>query len=272
MYKGRNSRDFVETQIEFASYIRNPELNDEPDGIESRRLRIYAELFFNNVKNFLSTTFPIAKACLGEADWQALCREFFHRHPSESPYFAEISQEFLTFLSERCAPTDRVDRTTVSSEKLAGVKLNEERLLPDYLLELCHYEWVELSLDLAVADQGEMLNEQEVLGEIRVSSEARCLSYSYPVHRIGPNHIPSGPEQTFLVVYRKDDEIRFLETNQPTMRVMNLLASHRADDALLRVVSELKSPGAAIDQERVVANGTAQLVKFAELGILRKRL
>ena len=51
-------------------------------------------------------------------------RKFVHRHPSESPYFLEISQEFLTFLSEQ------VHRVTSS--------------LPEFLLELAHYEWVEL--------------------------------------------------------------------------------------------------------------------------------
>ena len=97
-------------------------------------MKIYADLFFNNVKNFLTTTFPIAKGCLGQEQWLRLCREFLHRHPSESPYFAEISQEFLAFLHYRQGLVENPD--------------------PDWLLELCHYEWVELSLDLQVDDDG----------------------------------------------------------------------------------------------------------------------
>ena len=64
-------------------------------------MSIYLSLFYNNIENFLASAFPVAKRVLGEKPWHELVREFVHRHPSTSPYFLEISQEFLSFLGDR---------------------------------------------------------------------------------------------------------------------------------------------------------------------------
>ena len=251
MTAGRNTKAHIETQIEFAAYIRNPEINPAPEGIEPRRMKVYADLFFNNIKNFLSTTFPIAKSCLGQETWLVLCREFLHQHPSDSPYFAEISQEFLTFLQNRKAREDNPD--------------------PDWLLELCHYEWVELSLDLEADDSGAKPVGNEVLGDIRLSFEARCLSYGYPVHEIGPEHQPEEPKPVHLLVYRKQDEVHFLEVNIATMRMLQLLESRSGEGALAQVAEELREGGRTQAADSVASEGLGQLSKFADLGILRVR-
>ncbi|MDH5361618.1 MAG: DNA-binding domain-containing protein, partial [Gammaproteobacteria bacterium] len=46
--------DFQVIQYQFAAYIRDPEQNPAPDNIEARRMKIYAELFYNNVEDFMS--------------------------------------------------------------------------------------------------------------------------------------------------------------------------------------------------------------------------
>ena len=40
---------FIDTQLEFANYIRDPENNPAPDNIEQRRMTIYQERFYNNI-------------------------------------------------------------------------------------------------------------------------------------------------------------------------------------------------------------------------------
>ena len=95
---GSNLPEFRSVQLDFAGHIRDPENNPVPVGIEPRRMKIYAELFYNNIKSFLDSAFPIAKQIVGEAGWHNLAREFLHLHGSESPYFLQISEEFLTFL------------------------------------------------------------------------------------------------------------------------------------------------------------------------------
>ena len=61
------------------------------------------------------------------------------------------------------------------------------------MLELAHYEWVELALDVStleipsdVALTGDALDEHPV-----VSPTAWRLSYQYPVHKIGPHYQPN---------------------------------------------------------------------------------
>ena len=44
------ANQFQETQYQFAAYIRDPEHQPIPDQLESRRMAIYRDLFFNNIE------------------------------------------------------------------------------------------------------------------------------------------------------------------------------------------------------------------------------
>ncbi len=258
--RGSNLPGFRETQIEFAAHIRNPESNPRPADIEPRRMQIYLDLFYNNIEGFLANGFPIAKQVLGHDAWHELAREFVHLHPSESPYFLEVSQEFLTFLG------------TLGSGRVA-----------DFLLELCHYEWVELALnvsDITVSDvttpDEEIDPSGDLLGQrIVVSPLIWPLAYRYPVHEIGPRYQPDTPpeEPTHLVVYRRnDDKVKFLLANAVTLRLIELLggvplgASRNEADritgerALTQICSELPTVESAVVYEKGVAT-LAQLRK-----------
>ena len=221
---GQNLPGFVATQLDFSAHIRNPERNPRPHDIEPRRMQIYLDLFFNNVNGFVSSTFPVLKSLMDEARWLKLVRSFFELHPSESPYFLQIAEEFLTFLHEH--PQDD---------------------LPDFVLELAHYEWVEMALDVA---QDQVLpatqSVSDTPGFIVLSPYIRCLSYRYPVHKIGPEHqlaeAPSSP--THLIVYRNQEEkVRFLESNPVTLRLLQLLAEHDFTETVAILAHELKAGG-----------------------------
>ena len=123
---GSNLPDFRSVQLDFAAHIRNPEVNPRPSDVEARRMKVYVDLFFNNIRSFIDGTFPVCASVLGESRWLDLIRGFVEVHASETPYFLQISEEFLTYLHDR------------------GL-----RDLPPFLLELAHYEWVELALDVA---------------------------------------------------------------------------------------------------------------------------
>lgn len=210
MRRGSNLPDFRAAQLEFAAHIRNPMVNARPADVEARRMQIYADLFYNNIEGFLASGFPVAKKILGEDRWHALVRSFVHLHPSESPYFLEIGQEFLTFLSNL-------------------VESSPESGLPPFLLELCHYEWVELALGVSeieipqegVDRQGDLLDHP-----VAVSPLARRLAYRWPVHQIGPQHVPleAPAAPTELIVYRRrDDRVAFMVVNPLTRRLVELL-------------------------------------------------
>ena len=99
--------DFRAAQLAFAAHIRNPEVNPAPADIEPRRMKIYLELFYNNIENFLARGFPIARKCwemTAGMRWSEICAP----HPSESPYFLEISPG-VSDLSERSVSVDLPD-------------------------------------------------------------------------------------------------------------------------------------------------------------------
>ena len=247
---GSNLPDFRATQLEFAAHIRNPEVNPRPAEVEARRMKIYLELFYNNIEGFLSSGFPIAKKILGNDRWHALVREFVHQHPSESPYFLEISQEFLTFLSERPEGADP---------------------LPPFLLELAHYEWVELALgvsELEIPETGYDPEADLLEGPLLLSPLIWCLAYHWPVHQIGPGRIPDSQpaEPTELIVYRqRNDRVAFMEVNSATLRLVNLLeAGEEPAAALAQIASELP----ALDSKVVYEQGIATLSRLRDAEIV----
>ncbi|MDH3643359.1 MAG: putative DNA-binding domain-containing protein [Gammaproteobacteria bacterium] len=246
--QGSNLPGFREHQLDFASHIRNPQENPRPDDIDPRRMQIYLDLFYNNIERFLANGFPITKQVLGDELWHRVARDFVHRHPSDSPYFLEISQEFLTYL-------DQAERDD----------------LPDFVLELCHYEWVELALSVAeeeIPTEGIDSTGDLLAGRVVVSPLIWALSYRYPVHQIGPGFQPDAPsdEPTQLVVYRRrDDRVRFLEANAVTIRLLELLAEcETGAEAIRRLQVELP----AFDSQVVHDQGLATMATLRESEII----
>ncbi|MCV6604543.1 MAG: putative DNA-binding domain-containing protein, partial [Porticoccaceae bacterium] len=189
---------FQDSQFAFAAHLRNPKHNPAPPDIEDRRMGIYRELIYNNIENFIASGFPVLKTLYSEADWHAMVRDFVSRHQSATPYFLEISQEFLRYLQE---------------------EHQQQPCDPAFLLELAHYEWVELALDVSPESlpAEQEISESDLLQRHPVVSPlAWRLSYQYPVHQLGPEHQPQEPPQnpTFLVVYRnRSERVRFMEAN-----------------------------------------------------------
>ncbi len=226
MSKPLNADNFDTMQAALARYMRDPDQALPLPGAEPRRLAIYESLIFNNIESFLSGGFPVLKSLYSEADWKALVRAFIRDHQCESPYFLEISQEFIHYIQQGRGshPAD-----------------------PPFLLELAHYEWVELALDVSA----EVLPASRIAGDRlmtelpSVSPLAWPLTYTFPVHQIGPEFQPAEPstQPTCLVVYRNaTDEVGFLESNPVTHRLIAILAEGRVtngEQALTNLASEL---------------------------------
>lgn len=244
---------FQQLQYRFAAHLRDPERRRAPAGIEARRLRIYTELFYNNVQGFIASAFPVLRRITPDDRWHALVRDFYARHESHEPLFHKLAGEFLVYLGRR---------------RRRGAARGDW----PFLQELAHYEWVELALTIAQTDLTPELadpNGDLLEGVPVVSPLAWSLEYRYPVHRIGPGFLPREPpaQPTHLIVYRnRQDEIKFMEANAVTARLMQLLqararASGRAQ--LVRLARELKHPQAA-----VVAQGAAILAGLRERDIV----
>lgn len=227
---------FLERQLQFAAHIRDPERVPRPQDVDARRMNVYCELFYNNIEGLLANTFPVLREITEERRWHNLVRDFFARHRAETPRFLELSREFLFFLEHERAP-DRAD--------------------PPFLLELAHYEWVELELGVAEADvRFNTVDPRDLSqGSLTLSPLARNLSYRFPVHRVSAQWAPDGEAPTHLLVCRdRDDEIGFLELNAVSARLIALIAGHPCEAArnvLEQIAAEIAHP----EPEQVVRAG-----------------
>jgi uncharacterized protein len=244
------TNNFQQTQYDFAAHLRDPLVKPAPADVEDRRMKIYRDLIYNNIESFLTSGFPILHSILEDGCWHDMVRDFVSHHQSHTPYFLEISQEFLRYLQE--------EREAHSYD-------------PAFMLELARYEWVELALDVSTAEIPEAsVQAGDLLSSVlAVSPLAWRLSYQYPVHKIGPEYIPEKQpdEPTFLVVFRnRNDEVKFLEINTVTARLLQLIDEQQTTgrEVLLMMAEELQ----ADDTDTVINYGEDILTKLYSLDIL----
>ena len=231
-----------------ASHLRNPQEAPPPAGVEERRLKVYRDLIYNNVEGFVRGGFPVLRSLYADDDWHALVRAFLDGHRCRSPYFLEISQEFIGFLMEGFVPRE---------------------CDPPFLIELAHYDWVELALDVSEQEIPPPLAADDVLAvTMHLSPLAWVLSYQYPVHRIGPRFRPTeAGEPVYLVVYRdRQDAVRFMELNAATARLLELVRDNeRATGAGLL---DLLARELGMEAGALHGFGAQQLQDFAASGIV----
>lgn len=238
--------EFQAFQHAFGRHLRDPQHTPRPPGVPARRMQVYNELLFNNLTGFLDACFPVCRSLLGETRWRRLNRTFYRDWKAQSPWFRDISGEFVRYLNE------------------GGIR----QPLPAWLSELAHYEWAELAVDtkdcpIAAHDPaGDLMSRPIVLNPALLN-----LSYAWPVHRIGPNYRPRRAQPTHLVVYRNAAElVEFVEINPVTHRLLTLLgnAPNSGESACRQLADELQHP----DPARLQAFGSALLEDFHRQGII----
>lgn len=248
----RQRPGFQQQQLAFTAHIRDPDSTPPPAGIPPRRMAIYTELFFNNVNDQLSANFPVLRRITSDERWQALVRDFMIRHRSATPLFTEVGLEFLEYLQQEREPR------------------------PDdwpFMLELAHYEYVELAVAISTADEG--LGDFDPNGDLLVGRPligptAWNLSYRWPVQMIGPEYLPEEPpaEPTHLVVYRdRQDRVHFLQINAVTQRLLALLKENPQStglDVLRSIAQELAHP----DPDAVMQAGAGLLADLRQRNVI----
>lgn len=245
--------DFQDTQFAFAAHIRDPQGQPAPDDIEDRRMAIYRSLFFNNLKSLLSNMFPVLKKLHSPDAWSAIIRQFMQHHRATTPYFLQLPQEFLEFLQNEYQAQD-----------------ND---FP-FLLELAHYEYVELALSISEADN-DLQNidaDGDLLENIPVKSElAWTFAYQYPVHRISIDFKPDDPGDvpTYLAVYRgSDDKVGFLELNPMTAGLLDAISTNDDGSNGRALLQALAKQTHYPDVDALIAHGAAALEEMRTLEIL----
>ena len=241
-------------QTGFAAHLRDPEAAPAPDGVEERRLQIYRELFYNNIEGLLANNFPVIRALHGDVAWHRLVRDFYREHRAQTPLFPEIGREFLRYLESR---QQRGDDD------------------PPFLLELAHYEWVELALALDDTDLAaiEHARDGDLLDDVPLPSPlAWPLAYRWPVQRLSATFMPDAPPEspTFLLVLRdRGDSVRFKQIDGLTFALMQALHANAQQDEGQRrngreLLLDLAMTTGSADREKFVADGAALLAQLHE--------
>ncbi len=250
--------DFAAQQDALAAYVRDPERTPPPPGIEERRLKIYRELFFNNVESLLAGNFPVIRKLYGEA-WPALIRSFYREHGCQTPLFTELPREFLRYLETR--------ETQGCGD-------------PPWLRELAHYEWVELALQISEATPHDIAHDPGgdlLRGRPLLSPLAWPLAYAWPVHRIGPDYRPgegeaaASPAPTLLMLRREaDGSVSFHALAPLTFRLLQRLDEYPnlSGEEQLRALAQEAGEHEPNAVERFVEQGAAQLAAYRREGTI----
>ncbi|VVP92069.1 hypothetical protein PS918_03335 [Pseudomonas fluorescens] len=182
-------RSLFDQQSSMGLYLRDPEHCAPPPEMDPKRARVYRDLVFANLSSLISGTFPVLVQILGDSQWRALVRIFLRDYRAHTPKFGEIAEEFVEFLTSE--PPALADGTW-----------------PPFMVELAHYEWVEMALQQSEAEplspgDADLLPERP----LQVSPLAWPLAYAWPVQSVGPDYQPATvpAEPTLLLVRRADD-------------------------------------------------------------------
>lgn len=241
---------FQRFQMAFTARLRDPQRNLPPAGVPRERMAVYEEIVFNNLFESVSACFPVARKVLGKRLWLKLTQAFMRDYAANDPLFRKIPEQFLQYLDQ-------------ASPDL-------QALLPPYTKNLCHYEWVELLVASTphtskpdnIAADGDFANSKPVF-----VASMQLLDYDYAVHKISTRYKPDQQESTQLLVFlNADDEVKFIEVNAVTYRLISLLhnCGYTGSEALMLLAKELQHP----EPERMLDFGLAILQDLHDQGVI----
>lgn len=213
--------NLAETQLAFMAYLRQPIPALLPMGYAKQSLDIYVELVNNSINESLSSCFPIIQSILTELEWRNLVADFIAQHFCVNPKYRQIPDEFVFYLqNERLQADD-----------------------PPFLVELAHYEWIELVLVLAEAEEFswvELTAEQLLTQSLAFSPLCKLLYYQWPVTKIDNANRPLAPDSLgFCILAFRDslDQVRFIEVNSASAQFIELLLNQQSASQILAEIS-----------------------------------
>ncbi|MGE1176767.1 DUF2063 domain-containing protein [Pseudomonas sp. BW7P1] len=233
-------------------YLRDPDHETPPADMDARRVNVYRDLVFNNVSQLLGGTFPVLIRIIGQERWRTLIRGFLRDYRAQTPKFGEIAEEFVGYLA--------LEPTVLSAGEW-----------PAFLVELAHYEWVEMVLQQSDAEALPASDPAQLLERpLQVSALAWPLAYTWPVQMLGPDHQPATPpaQPTLLLVRRTTDwSVKFSELSPLAWRLLQRIEAFPAlngREQLQGLALEAGLPGTV----SFVDSGLALLQQLHEDGVI----
>jgi hypothetical protein len=212
------------------------------------RAGVYLDLVFSNLSSLLGGTFPVLIKVLGDEHWRLLVRTFLRDYRARTPKFSEIAQEFVEFLA--------------SAPKALG-----EGPWPPFMVELAHYEWIEMALQqseaepLPASDAGLLLDRP-----LQVSPLAWPLAYAWPVQLVGPDFRPEAPP--LLLVRRSEDwSVKFSELSPLAWRLLQRIGEFPELDGRVQLEG-LAAEAGATGSPAFIDSGLALLRQMHGEGVV----
>jgi hypothetical protein len=225
--------EFQKYQHQFVDYLRNPQKQGVIPESLPESCRIYAKLLYSKIEGSLDHCFPISCELLGGKRWTQLVQSFIKNHRCKSPLYREIPDEFVDYLMNK--------HTTM--------------VLPEFIIELAHYEWMELVLETEKATLSKPYSpiEEDILNIIPVFNPVlHLLHYHYPVQNITASdpywqgwesRTESYSREAIILAGLRDsdDNVQFVEVNTVTARLIELTREglSTGEQALLELAAEM---------------------------------
>lgn len=246
------TRSLFDQQSNMGRYLRDPEHCAPPPEMDPKRAQVYRDLVFANLSTLISGTFPVLVQILGDRRWRALVRTFLRDYRAHTPKFGEIAEEFVEFLA-------------------SGPEALADGSWPPFMVELAHYEWVEMALQQSEAEPLAAGN-TDLLPDhpLQVSPLAWPLAYAWPVHLVGPDYQPDeAPEQPTLLLVRraKDWSVKFSALTPLAWRLLQRIDESpelSGRDQLQALAKEVGTTGSPA----FLDNGLALLQQMLEEGVV----
>lgn len=199
---------FQQLQRDFCDWVRLP-TSDVPERLKAitiNRLQTYHELLSHNMYQFVDMVFPVAQSMIAAEIWQHWCALFFQQARCQSPFYIDISQQFLEFMQQHPALW---------------------QAHTPWLVELLHYEWMELHVELAefvAPDVARCLTTLDVASGqlLTLARPVWVLAYQWPVHewQVGQDSAQLAAQPACLLVWRDDDDHIQQQLLTPLMAVL----------------------------------------------------
>ncbi|MEQ3696816.1 MAG: putative DNA-binding domain-containing protein [Pseudomonadales bacterium] len=232
--------NFRELQGALAASVRF-KVHDESLDVEARRLAIYQRLVFNNLFGLLSGGYKKLRRAMGDEQFRKLVRAFLESGVSQTPYFAEISGEFLSWFVQQEAPK--------------------------WQHELAEYERAGIAIDIETMDWPSAAAIESRPDGVHFSPAIALLSFDYAIYEASEGVAP--PKQpTYILLYRNPhNKLRYKLLNAASFSLLALLLqdqnlsevlltlatsmgveSHRIEAPAMDLLAELQREGAVVSR------------------------
>lgn len=156
------SKHTHQQQAQLAAYCRDGE-TPTLEGITAGRIATYRRLVFNNVRDALDRSYPLAKNALRTKEWAVLVNDFFEQHRCAHPQIWRMPEELIGFVEDY------------------QVSLKDKY---PFLIDLLTFEWKEIELHMMPnKSMPNVASEDPPKDAWVLNPEHELMRFSYPIHQ-----------------------------------------------------------------------------------------